>query len=32
VNLRFDYEELLKSPERASRNLELKPGDTVIIP
>ena len=32
VNLRFDYEELLKSPERAARNIELKPGDIVIIP
>jgi polysaccharide biosynthesis/export protein len=30
VSLRFD--ELLKYPERTSRNLELRPGDTVIIP
>jgi polysaccharide export outer membrane protein len=32
VNLRFDYEETTKNPERTSQNIELKPGDTIIVP
>jgi len=32
VNLHFDYEELMKRPEKVAQNIELKPGDTIIVP
>jgi len=32
VNLRFDYDEMMKRPEKTAQNIELKPGDTIIVP
>jgi len=32
VNIRFDYEEMTKRPEKTAQNIELKPGDTIIVP
>jgi polysaccharide biosynthesis/export protein len=32
VNLRFDYDEVTKRPEKTSQNIQLKPGDTIIVP
>jgi polysaccharide export outer membrane protein len=28
----FDYEAVTKNPERAAQNIELRPGDTIIVP
>ena len=32
LNIRFDYDEITKHPEKAAQNIELKPGDTIIVP
>jgi polysaccharide export outer membrane protein len=32
MNIKFDYEETTRNPERSSQNIELKPGDTIIVP
>jgi polysaccharide biosynthesis/export protein len=32
ANIRFDYDEITKNPEKAAQNIELKPGDTIIVP
>jgi polysaccharide export outer membrane protein len=32
VNIRFDYDETTKNPGKTSQNIELKPGDTIIVP
>jgi polysaccharide export outer membrane protein len=32
LNIRFDYEEMVKRPEKTAQNVELKPGDTIIVP
>ena len=32
VSIRFDYDEIMKRPEMTAQNIELKPGDTVIVP
>ena len=32
VNLRFDYDEMMKRPEKTAQNIALKPGDTIIVP
>jgi polysaccharide export outer membrane protein len=33
VNMRFDYDEITKNPDKAAQNnIELRPGDTIIVP
>jgi polysaccharide biosynthesis/export protein len=32
VSIRFDYDEITKNPEKATQNIELKPGDTIVVP
>ncbi len=32
VVMRFDYEEVTRNPDRTAQNIELKPGDTIIVP
>jgi polysaccharide biosynthesis/export protein len=32
VNIRFDYDEITTKPEKTAQNIELKPGDTIIVP
>jgi polysaccharide biosynthesis/export protein len=32
VSIRFDYDEITKNPEKAAQNIELKPGDTIVVP
>ena len=32
TSIRFDYDEITKNPDKAARNIELKPGDTIIVP
>ena len=32
TSIRFDYDEITKNPEKAAQNIELKPGDTIIVP
>jgi polysaccharide biosynthesis/export protein len=31
-SIRFDYDEITKNPDKAAQNIELKPGDTIIVP
>jgi polysaccharide export outer membrane protein len=32
VVMRFDYDEVTRNPDRMAQNVELKPGDTIIVP
>jgi polysaccharide export outer membrane protein len=32
VNIKFDYDEMMKRPDKTAQNIELKPGDTIIVP
>jgi protein involved in polysaccharide export with SLBB domain len=32
LSLRFDYDAVTKSREKTSRNFEVKPGDTIVVP
>jgi polysaccharide export outer membrane protein len=32
VVMRFDYDEVTRNPDKTAQNIELKPGDTIIVP